>query len=101
MVDTNPNTITDEKIACYAKALCHPVRVYILRFLEEQCSCFAGNISEKLPMAKSTVSQHLSVLKDAGLIKGEINPPTIKYCINKENWREARELFQDFFQECC
>ena len=96
-----PCSQTDHIIAGYAKAMGHPVRVYILKFLEKQCGCFAGDISETLPMAKSTVSQHLIVLKESGLIKGEINPPTIKYCINKDNWREARELFNLFFEECC
>ena len=90
---------TDEKLAMYAKALAHPIRLFILRFLEKQCACFAGDISEKLPIANSTVSQHLKVLKEAGLIKGTINPPTIKYCINKENWDEAKALFSAFFTE--
>lgn len=95
---TTPYTLDDEKIARYAKALGHPARVFILRFLEKQCSCFAGDISEKLPMANSTVSQHLTALKEAGLIQGIINPPTIKYCINKENWAEAKALFKVFFE---
>lgn len=95
---TTPYTLDDEKIARYAKALGHPARVFILRFLEKQCSCFAGDISEKLPMANSTVSQHLTALKEAGLIQGTINPPTIKYCINKENWAEAKALFKVFFE---
>ncbi len=98
MVDiTKPYTIADEKIARYAKALGHPARVFILRYLEEQCACFAGNIAEMLPMAPSTVSQHLKELKSAGLIQGELNPPTIKYCINEANWNEAKALFGDFF----
>lgn len=87
----------DERLARYAKALGHPARVAILRFLEENAACFAGNIAEVLPIAASTVSQHLTALKDAGLIKGEINPPTIKYCINPEAWLEARSLLMDFF----
>ncbi|MBN8588112.1 MAG: winged helix-turn-helix transcriptional regulator [Rhodothermia bacterium] len=94
-------TVTDEKLARYAKALAHPTRVYILRFLALQCGCFAGDISNKLPIANSTVSQHLAVLKAAGLIQGTINPPTIRYCINQQNWQEAKHIFQDFFQECC
>ena len=94
-----PYTLDDEKLARYAKALGHPARVFILRFLEKQCSCFAGDISEKLPIANSTVSQHLTALKDAGLIQGTINPPTIRYCINQENWAEAKILFQTLFQD--
>lgn len=87
----------DEQLARYAKALGHPARVAILRFLEEKSACFAGNIADALPIAASTVSQHLSALKDAGLITGEINPPTIKYCIHPEAWAEARALLEHFF----
>lgn len=89
----------NEKLALYAKALGHPIRIFILKFLEKQCACFAGDISERLPIANSTVSQHLKALKEAGLIQGTINPPTIKYCINKENWEEAKTLFNGFFGE--
>ncbi len=96
-----PYTDTDEKLAMYAKALSNPIRVFILKFLEQQCGCFAGDISEQLPIANSTVSQHLKALKEAGLIHATLNPPTIKYCINKEAWAEAKQLFQDFFTECC
>lgn len=96
-----PYTKDDERLALYAKALGHPARVFILRFLEKQCGCFAGDISDQLPMANSTVSQHLKALKEAGLIQGEINPPTIKYCVNKENWREAKRLLSAYFEECC
>ncbi|MES2520521.1 MAG: winged helix-turn-helix domain-containing protein [Bacteroidota bacterium] len=92
-----PYTEKDEKLAQYAKAMGHPVRIFILQFLDTQCSCFAGDISEQLPIAKSTVSQHLTALKEAGLIQGTITPPTIKYCINKSNWEEAKELFKVFF----
>lgn len=87
----------DEKLARYAKALGHPARVAILRFLEQHDACFAGNIAETLPIAASTVSQHLTALKDAGLIGGEINPPTIKYCINPVAWQEAKTLFEELF----
>ena len=97
MQSSKPYTPADERLARYAKALGHPARVFILRYLEQQCACFAGNIAEMLPMAASTVSQHLKELKEAGLIQGEINPPTIKYCINQQNWAEAKALFLDFF----
>lgn len=92
-------TTTEEKLALYAKALGHPARVFILTFLQRQSACFAGDISEQLPIANSTVSQHLKALKEAGLIQGTINPPTIKYCINAENWAEAKSLFLAFLEE--
>lgn len=97
MTEVQSYTIKEEKIAQYAKALGHPARIFILKFLEQQCACFAGDLSEKLPIANSTVSQHLKALKEAGLIQGDFNPPTIKYCINKDNWAEAKALFMDFF----
>ena len=94
---SKPYDGTDEKLARYAKALGHPARVVILRFLNEQCACFAGNIAEQLPIAASTVSQHLNELKAAGLIQGTVTPPTIKYCIHREHWAEAQRLLIDFF----
>ncbi len=88
-----------EKVAGYAKALSHPVRIFILDFLVsnmDKC-CYSGDMAEELPIARSTLSEHLRVLKNTGLIQGEINPPFIKYCINRENWEEANSLFAAFF----
>ena len=90
-------TREQEKLARYAKALGHPARVFILKFLENCNGCFVGNIVDELPMAQSTVSQHLKELKDAGLIQGTITPPKVRYCINTQNWEEAKALFKDFF----
>lgn len=92
-----PYNSEEEKIALYAKALGHPARIFILKFLEKQCVCFAGDLSEQLPIANSTVSQHLKALKEAGLIQGTLNAPNIRYCIHQENWQEAKSLFLDFF----
>jgi predicted transcriptional regulator len=92
-------TDKQNKIARYSKALGHPVRVFIMDFLvknAEKC-CYSGDMAEELPIARSTLSQHLSELKAAGLIQGEINPPYIKYCINKTGWAEAKELLGTFF----
>lgn len=92
-------TEKQEKLSRYSKALGHPARVYIMEFLvknTDKC-CYSGDMAEELPIARSTLSQHLKELKDAGLIQGEINPPYIKYCINKENWAEAKEMFGEFF----
>ncbi len=92
--------ITEEqkKIARYAKAMSHPIRMYILELLSKQSCCYSGDLSEVLPIAKSTLSQHLKELKNSGLIQGEIEQPKIKYCLNKENWVTARKLFKIFFQ---
>ncbi|MHC1779147.1 MAG: ArsR/SmtB family transcription factor [Bacteroidales bacterium] len=100
MATKKPDHFTEnqKKIAQYSKAMGHPVRVYILDFLAnnlERC-CYSGDMAEELPIARSTLSEHLKELKKAGLIQGEINPPYIKYCINRENWNEARELLGGF-----
>lgn len=92
-------TTDQEKLARYAKALSHPVRVFVMDFLAnnlDKC-CYSGDMAEELPIARSTLSEHLKELKKAGLIQGEINPPFIKYCINRENWDEARRLLGNFF----
>ena len=84
------------RLARFAKAMGHPTRIAILKFLASQASCFFGDIHEILPISKATVSLHLAALKDAGLIQGEILPPKVKYCINAKNWELARELFNGF-----
>jgi predicted transcriptional regulator len=86
------------ELAKFAKALAHPTRVEILRILSKQNCCFTGDLVELLPIAQSTVSQHLKELKNAGLIQGEINPPKIKYCINEANWNRAKLLFGAFLE---
>ncbi|MBR1792403.1 MAG: winged helix-turn-helix transcriptional regulator [Bacteroidales bacterium] len=88
-----------EKLARFAKALGHPARIAVMQFLAKQEQCYFGDIHEELPIAKATVSQHLSELKDAGLIQGTIEMPKVKYCINQENWQQAQELFCDFFEQ--
>jgi len=94
------NVITEQqkKVARYAKAMGHPIRMYVLELLSDQSCCYSGDLSEILPIAKSTLSQHLKELKEAGLIQGEIEVPRIKYCINKENWKEAQILFKMFLK---
>jgi predicted transcriptional regulator len=87
------------KLARFAKAMGHPARVKILEILSRQDCCYSGNIAEEFPIALSTLSQHLKELKDSGLIQGEINPPRIKYCINQENWNQAKLLFNVFLAD--
>jgi ArsR family transcriptional regulator, arsenate/arsenite/antimonite-responsive transcriptional repressor len=92
-------TDKQERIARYSKALGHPVRVFIMDFLVKNADkcCYSGDMAEELPIARSTLSQHLSELKAAGLIQGEINPPYIKYCINAAGWADAKALLDTFF----
>ena len=101
MENTKINYLTEqqEKVARYAKALSHPVRVFILDFLIKNASkcCYSGDMAEELPIARSTLSEHLKELKKARLIQGEINPPYIKYCINHETWEEAQKTISKFF----
>lgn len=83
-------TVRDNKIAQYAKALAHPARVAILQLLLKQSSCVCGDIVDELPLSQSTVSQHLRELKDAGLIKGEIEGANVCYCINEIEFEKAK-----------
>jgi ArsR family transcriptional regulator, arsenate/arsenite/antimonite-responsive transcriptional repressor len=86
----------DVKIARFAKALGHPVRIAILRHLASLETCRFTEISNEFPLANSTVSQHLAELKKAGLIQGSIEPPKYQYCINYENWKLVRKYFKEF-----
>lgn len=89
---------TDE-LAKFAKALGHPARIIILKHLSNQSCCYTGELLEVLPLAQSTISQHLKELKEAGLIEGEVNSPKIRYCIDQENWIRASKLFETLFKE--
>ena len=82
----------DLDLAAYAKALGHPARVAILRILLEHGECVCGSIVERLPLAQATVSQHLKVLKDSGLIRGEIDPPRVCYCIDPDAVKRLKQL---------
>ncbi|MCI6161094.1 MAG: metalloregulator ArsR/SmtB family transcription factor [Prevotellaceae bacterium] len=90
-------SIKDEQTARFCKALSHPARIAIMKFLAQQDQCYFGDIHEELPIAQATVSQHLRELKNAGLIKGTIEAPKVKYCIDLKNWAYARELVGGFF----
>jgi len=83
-------------IARFAKAMGHPIRMYVLELLSKQSCCYSGDLTDVLPIAKSTLSQHLKELKDAGLIQGEIEAPKIKYCLNQDNWKLAQGMFNQF-----
>lgn len=71
----------DAELARLAKALAHPIRVAIVRLLAGQNRCVCGQLVDKLPVAQSTVSQHLKVLKEAGLVRGEVDRPRVCYCL--------------------
>lgn len=90
-------TDDEQTLASFAKALSHPVRIQILKLLSTQSCCFTGELTGIIPMAQSTISQHLKALLDAGLIQGEITPPRVKYCLNRDNWARASALFETLF----
>ena len=100
-------TLLENRIAKYAKALGHPARVAILRLLLKRQTCVCGDIVEELPLSQSTVSQHLKELKNAGLIKGEIEGVRTCYCIDEEEWEKAKKCLVELLQtpltatRCC
>ncbi len=75
---------SNNEIADFCKALGHPARIEILRHLLTEDKCICGRIVEVLPLAQSTVSQHLKILKDSGIVQGEVDGPKTCYCINKK-----------------
>jgi ArsR family transcriptional regulator, arsenate/arsenite/antimonite-responsive transcriptional repressor len=91
---TEEFTTEENRIAELAKAFAHPARVAILRLLAEKKACVCGDLVEELPLSQATVSQHLKELKRIGIIKGDINPPRVCYCINEVVWEEARQTFE-------
>jgi DNA-binding transcriptional ArsR family regulator len=82
----------ENQLAEYAKAFAHPARVAILQYLVQHKSCICGDLVEVLPLSQSTVSQHLKELKRIGIIKGNIDPPRVSYCIDEKVWEEAKAM---------
>ncbi len=82
----------DEEIARLAWAVAHPARVRILRILLSRKACICGELVDLMPLAQSTVSQHLKILKEAGLVQGEIDGPKICYCVNQSGLARLKEL---------
>jgi len=91
LADDDLDTSGDEEIASLAKALAHPIRVQIVRILARTEGC-VNELVEQLPLAQSTVSQHLKVLKDAGLVRGTVEGPRTCYCIDPSGLRRLRVL---------
>ena len=99
-------TEKQNRIADLAKALAHPARIAIIQHLLKEKSCVCGDLVEVLPLAQATVSQHLKELKLIGILRGEINPPRVCYCINEPVWQEAKAIFGEIFDtdihvSCC
>ncbi len=85
-----------QQAASYFKVLSHPARLAILKYLSEIKTCISGDISNELPLSRTTVNQHLKELKDIGLIKGEISGVKMKYCLNTEKVEELKQVSNNF-----
>ncbi len=88
-----------QTLALFAKVISHPARLSILEFLSEQKSCISGDISNYLPLSRTTVSQHLKVLKELGIIHGEIEGLKINYCLCNEEISRYINLLKRFFDK--
>jgi ArsR family transcriptional regulator len=88
----SPLSGSAEQLARLAWAVAHPARVHIVRLLISRQSCVCGEIVDELPLAQSTVSQHLKILKESGLIQGEVDGPKVCYCINPESLKTLKGL---------
>lgn len=85
------------RLAEQAKALSHPARLAIMQVLAERGTCICGELVEELPLAQASVSRHLKTLKDAGLIRGEIDGPRSCYCLDYEAVRRLQHEMEGFF----
>jgi DNA-binding transcriptional ArsR family regulator len=99
---TDPSVVRSAEIA---KAIGHPARIAILKLLAKRNTCFCGDITEVIPLAQSTVSQHLKALKKAGLIKGDVDGVRVSYCLNPDGIKELQKQLSDLsfelYQTCC
>tara|TARA_R110002126_G_scaffold9759_7_gene43532 strand:+ start:2135 stop:2470 length:336 start_codon:yes stop_codon:yes gene_type:complete len=90
-----PDVTWAEDLAKLSWALAHPARVRIVRLLLNRTACMCGEIVEEMPLAQSTVSQHLKILKETGLVQGEIDGPRVCYCINQQMMTKLKKLIAD------
>lgn len=99
MIKTNIFSTELQELARFAKVISHPARLAILKYLVETKTCISGDISDSLPLSRSTVSQHLSELKELGLVKGEIDGLKVNYCLCNSQIMKYKDMFQNFFQD--
>lgn len=103
---TNHFTEQQNRIAILAKAIGHPARVAIIEYLLKVKTCICSDIVDELPLAQSTISQHLKELKNAGIIKGSIEGKTICYCLDEKTFAVLKHYFKNIIisvndQQCC
>jgi DNA-binding transcriptional ArsR family regulator len=99
---TAKKSLFDEELqqkARYFKALAHPARLQILQFLAETKTCFCGNITDELPLGRTTVNQHLKELKEAGLIQGHVSGVKTNYCLDYQKVAEMKSLLNGFLND--
>lgn len=103
MVEAKTSQFGREEVwmADLAKALSHPVRITILRILSKKNTCICGELVDLLPLAQSTVSQHLKELKRVGLIRGDIEGPRTCYCLDEQVLEKVKVAFTDLFSHIC
>jgi DNA-binding transcriptional ArsR family regulator len=98
MIKSEAFSIELQELAKFAKAVSHPARLAILQYLAETKTCISGDISEQLPLSRSTVSQHLTELKSLGLIQGEIDGLRVNYCLCCSTIGKYKAMFDNFFK---
>ena len=102
-VDIYSNEINE--IATIAKVFSHPARVAILQYISTQEACICNDIVDEIGLARATISQHLKVINDAGLLKGTFEGKSLCYCLNVDRFQELQSLFNSFFNKtksnCC
>lgn len=102
-VDIYSNEINE--IAVIAKVFSHPARVAILQYISKQDACICNDIVDEIGLAQATISQHLKVINDAGLLNGTFEGKSLCYCLNIERFQELQTLFNSFFNQtksnCC
>lgn len=91
--------VQQQEIAQIAKALSHPARIAIIQFLAKKQVCISGDISNELPLSRTTVSQHLQELKELGIIQGEVSGQNVCYCLDHSVLDRIKNLFQSFFEQ--
>jgi len=106
MIKTDQFDTELQELAQYAKVFSHPARLMILKYLAEKKVCISGDITDEIPLSRTTVSQHLKELKNAGLIQGTIDGLTVNYCLNPEAISSLKASMDKFFTEidfynCC
>ena len=99
MIKNEAFAIELQELAKFSKAISHPARLAILQYLAETKTCISGDISDQIPLSRSTVSQHLKELKELGLIYGEIDGLRINYCLCNTKILKYKKMFIDFFKD--